>query len=117
MRSALISLALIGAGDPTPAPEPEYSELSGQLVIAGEELLDPPADQKPDRVGLFWSGEGAKRVYDSMTVKAVDGDACEEGMKLKEAGGLICSSHSDGSYACSVGILLTSGKTKSIALC
>ncbi|NEX91664.1 hypothetical protein [Caulobacter sp. 17J65-9] len=116
MRGVLIGLALLAAQDTTPAQPNELSKLTGQLVITGESMTDPAPDQKSDRVGLFWDGESAKRVYDAMQAKAVD-SPCEEGMRQKSAGGLECFSHSDGTYACSAGIMLATGKTRSVSAC
>lgn len=93
-----------------------YTDIRAQFAITGKDT-DPPPGQKKDRLALFLSGKGAKKIYDALPVASVNADACEEGLKLKTSGGLICASHADGAYACSVAILLKSGETRSAGSC
>lgn len=117
MHRALIGLAALALPVMAFAQAQPYSTLTGKLTITGAEAVDPPPGQKNDRAGLFLTGDSARRVYDAMTAKPTNGDACEKGMKLKKAGGLVCASHAGASYSCSVAIVLTTGETKPFGAC
>jgi hypothetical protein len=108
---AFLTLASTFAGPQT------YSDLKGQMIVTGEDVVDPPPGQPSDRVGLFLAEDSAKQIYDAMPAKPTNGDLCEPGLRLKTAGGLVCASHRDGSHDCSVAILLASGETKPIGAC
>ena len=116
MPRSMIALTVLLLAFAACARPTVYSSLTGEFVITGEETLDPPPGQTNDRVGLFLSGDSAKQVYDAMTVNAA-ADACEEGMRRKAAGGLVCTLDRSGGHSCSVEILLTSGETKPIGVC
>lgn len=94
-----------------------YEKITGEFVISGQDVTDPPEGQPKDRVGFSLTGRTASRIYKSMPAKPVSGDACEVGMKTKSAGGLLCASHADGSFTCSVAILLKSGQTRPSGAC
>ena len=61
-----------------------YAKLTGEFIITGKEVIDPPPGQKLDRLGLFLEGESAKRTYEAMKVKPTNDDVCEEGMRSKQ---------------------------------
>jgi len=117
MQKLIIAAALLASSVTSPAQPGSYSKLTGEFVITGKDVIDPPAGQKPDRLGLFLEGESAKRTYEAMKAKPTNGDVCEEGMRLKQAGGLTCARYKDGTYSCSVAILLGSGETRPIDAC
>jgi hypothetical protein len=94
-----------------------FVEIDAQYAIIGPVAVDPPPDQRKDRVALFLSGDGARAIYDSMPSMPEDASDCEEGLKLKTSGGLICGNHDGNSYSCSVAILLRSGATRPMSSC
>jgi len=110
---------LIGAAIPAVllAQSSQFANLTGQFAIMGKDAIDPPPHRKSDRLGLFLTGDSAKRTYGAMTVRPIRADACEKGLRLKTAGGLVCADHGGNNYTCSVAILLSSGQTRSIAVC
>jgi hypothetical protein len=104
------SVLLIGAA--ALAQTNGYAKIAAQFQIIGKDAVDPPPGQTKDRVALFLTGDGAKQIYQSMPTRETKAGQCEEGLKLKSSGGLICASHSNGTYSCSVAILLKSGETR-----
>ena len=117
MRKSLIALiALSGvAVGVAVAQAGGHTKLTGFLSITGEYAIDPPPDQKIDRVGIHLTGEAAKRVYDAMPAKAENG--CDDGMRTKRAGSLSCFSDKGERYGCMVAVLLASGETRPFGAC
>lgn len=115
MRKLLIALALLFGAAAAVAQTDGHTKLTGSLTITGKYAIDPPPDQKNDRVGFFLTGESAKKIYEAMPAKPRN-DECEQGMQTKEAGSLACSK-SKGDYVCMVAILLASGKTAQYGAC
>jgi hypothetical protein len=101
----------------TPAQAGDYAKIEAQFMITGRDAVDPPPDQKKDRVALFLTGNGAKTIYEAMPGAPVAADACEQGLKLKTSGALVCADHGGSDYACSVAILLKSGETRPFGAC
>ncbi len=93
----------------------EYRKLEGSYAIASATLIDPPKNEKKDRVVLFIDGAAAKEIYDGMAGEAKK-FACSDEMLLKTSGNLTCTKES-GIYACHVAILLSSGNTASALVC
>jgi len=116
-KRTLILLSLLSIASASPAQRSGYGKLTGEFTIAGKELLDPPPGQKNDRLALFLGGESAKRAYQAMPGRAIKEDACEEGLRVKTAGGLACWHDAAMVYQCSVGILLSTGQTRRVDVC
>jgi hypothetical protein len=117
MQKAVISMAALLVAVASLAQSSGFAKISAQFMITGEDALDPPPDQIRDRVALFLTGEGAKAIYDALPIVPVKAEACEEGLLLKTSGGLVCAHYSNGSYSCSVAILLESGETRPLGTC
>jgi hypothetical protein len=88
----------------------DFKKLEGQYAISSKTLLDPPTDEKKDRVLLSIHGQGAKDIFDTMASPART-DKCSGDLQTKSAGGLECSKSAAGVYQCTVGVLLTTGAT------
>jgi hypothetical protein len=118
MRKSMIALiALSGVAVGVAAAQVGgHTKLTGFLSITGEYAIDPPPDQKIDRVGIHLTGEAAKRVYDAMPAKA-ERDSCDDGMRTKRAGSLSCFSDNDQRYGCMIAVLLASGETRPYGAC
>jgi hypothetical protein len=119
-KAALASVAFgiafaVLSGDAALGQVNGYAKIGAQFQIIGKDALDPPPGQTKDRVALFLSGDGAKKIYDAMPVRAVK-DVCEEGLKMKTSGGLECW-ELRGDHECRVAILLKSGQTRAIGVC
>ena len=117
MHKAMITIGMLTSSTILLAQASPYSNLTGQFTITGKDALDPPPGQKRDRLGLFLTGDSAKRTYNAMTATPINGYACEDGLRLKKAGGLVCASHRGKNYTCSVAIVLATGQTKPIGTC
>lgn len=119
MRKSLIALVLLSAFAAAMtvavAQVDGHTKLTGFLSITGEVAIDPPPDQKIDRVGMQLTGEAAKRVYDAMPSKAEKG--CDEDMLTKRAGALSCFRDKGERYGCMVAVLLASGQTRPFGAC
>lgn len=116
MRKIVVALIALSCVPAAVAQQDGYTKLDGSsLTITGKYAIDPPPDQKNDRVGFFLIGEAAKRIYDAMPAKPKN-DECEQGMQSKEAGSLSCSKLK-GDYVCMVGILLATGQTAQYGAC
>ncbi|QJU60016.1 hypothetical protein HL653_21785 [Sphingomonas sp. AP4-R1] len=100
-----------------PADAQPLTGANAQVMITGPETIDPPANQKNDRAAVFLSGEAARKIYEAMPGATKRGDACEEGLRLRQSGGLVCTKHQAGQYACSVAIILQTGETRSVGAC
>ena len=88
----------------------DFKKLEGQYAISSKTLLDPPTDEKKDRVLLSVHGQGAKEIFDTMASPAKM-DKCSGDLQTKTAGGLECSKAASGVYQCTVGVLLKTGAT------
>jgi hypothetical protein len=94
----------------------DFKKLEGQYAISSKTLLDPPTDEKKDRVLLSIHGLGAKELFDTMASPAKK-DKCSGDLQTKSAGGLECSKSAGGTYQCTVGVLLTTGTTVKGRVC
>jgi len=113
MQKALIALALVSQ-PPLAVEDPLYTKLSGDMVITGEDPSDPPPPDKYDRVGIFLEGKAAERLYRAMPQKPKN--YCDVSL-MKDSGTLACYKDQDGSYSCSVALLLKTGKSAHIGSC
>jgi hypothetical protein len=105
--STPVFVAAISLGSPSMAQD---SRSLRQYAISSKTLLDPPTDEKKDRVLLSIHGPGAKEIFDTMASPARM-DECSGDLQTKSAGGLECSRSAAGVYQCTVGVLLTTGAT------
>jgi hypothetical protein len=64
MQKLIIAVALLASATTSPAQPSSYSKLTGQFAITGKDAVGPPPGQKLDRLGLFLTGESAKRSYE-----------------------------------------------------
>lgn len=117
LTGSIIAIVLVANLMTAPTHADPYSRLTGDFAIIGEDAIDPPPGQKQDRLGIFLDGDSAKRTYEAMKVKPTNDQVCEEGMLEKRAGGLVCDRYADGTYSCSVAIMLTTGETRSVDGC
>ena len=88
----------------------DFKTLEGQYAMSSKTLLDPPIDEKKDRILLSIHGQGAKEIFDAMASPARM-DKCSGNLQTKSAGGLECSKSTAGVFQCTVGVLLTTGAT------
>ncbi len=115
MKNALLlSLVLVAAASCLEAQE--FKPLAGQYAIASKSLVDPPPDEKKDRLLLWIQGSGAKDIFESMAGPARK-DACNPDLVKRSAGALKCAKHADGDYLCTIGVLLTTGSTVKGSVC
>ena len=89
----------------------EVSQLRGEAFLAGKTAVDPPPDEpKNSHAYLTVSGPAALRMYRAMPAKE-EHNLCEQGKRLKRAGGLTCSVTRDGRNAtCDFSVDLAEGE-------
>jgi hypothetical protein len=94
-------------------------DFAGAYRIAPADMIDPAPDDKPDRVGIYISGDAAKNIYEMMPGPTRRIKCHEElGPPTKIAGGLECSFDKQrDSYFCSVAVKLDTGKTAAASFC
>ena len=93
----------------------EYRKLEGTYAIASATLIDPPKNEKKDRVVMLIKGGAAKEIYDGILGKAKK-SLCNPEIFMKTSGNLVCTKESN-FYACNIAILLKSGETASAIVC
>jgi len=88
-----------------------FKKLDGSYAIASKTILDPPPDEKKDRVLLFIKGRGARDIYEGIPGPGKK-DVCGDNVFRKSAGDLECTKDVKlGEYVCGIGILLQTGAT------
>jgi hypothetical protein len=117
MRKTILAICILAAASSFAAAEElnGYSHFSGKYKIGGKTVLDPPPDEKNDRVYLEFDAKASKAMYDSMPSKPTP-SACSDDILEKYAGGLMCLKHGS-DYSCTVAITLSSGKTANASVC
>ena len=111
--TAVIAVALSGSASASPD---EFKPLEAQYRIASRTILDPPPDEKKDRVAIHIGGRAAADIFDAMpaTARMVCDD---ETLRAKTAGGLVCVRSKDGETDCSGAITLDQGRTAAASVC
>lgn len=120
-RAAAISLCFcaVAAGA---ALAQTYPPLHAVYAIIGKTLLDPPPEEKKDRVAIYINGDdSAREIYEAMPVPE-EHDLCirDDAGRVKVAGGLMCSrviKAGKDSYSCSVAVKLDDGTTSIATTC
>ena len=80
--AVLLALAIDSRPVAVEAPTP----LTGDMVIAGATLVDPPPDEpKQARAYLHLSGAAARRLFDALKSKAAGQVFCSAGSKAADA--------------------------------
>ena len=111
--AVVAALVLIGA----PMVEAlDVKPLAGTYAIGSATLVDPPPDEKKDRLLFYLDGKTAKDVYDAMEAPA-RASTCDPDLRTKSAGALECSRSKAGEYTCSVGVSLARGTTVKASVC
>ena len=111
--AAVMAVALAGGAS---AASDELKPLEAHNRIASRTILDPPPDEKKDRVAIHIGGRGAREIFDAMPAAARM--ACgDESLRAKTAGGLVCVRSQDGETDCSVAITLDQGRTAAASVC
>ncbi|UMR29226.1 hypothetical protein MJ904_19340 [Massilia sp. MB5] len=111
--SSLLAISLFLASLQCQAQE--YGKLDGTYAIKSATLIDPPSNEKKDRIVMIIKGNAAKDMYDEIPAKAKK-SKCDAEMLLKIAGNLACTKESN-FYTCNVAILLRTGETASALVC
>lgn len=111
--SAAAAIVLLGA----PLAEAlDVKPLAGTYAIGSATLVDPPPDEKKDRLLLYLDGKTAREVYDAMEAPA-RASACDPDLRTKSAGALECSRSKAGEYTCSLGVSLARGTAVKASVC
>jgi hypothetical protein len=113
---ALVASSLVGVA----IQAADLKQLGGKTEVTygffNHEAPSGDTDKTADSLSLYISGSAARDIYQAMPAKAALG--CDQDVThSKTAGGLTCVDEGDGSYECSVGILLKSGKTTNASVC
>lgn len=117
-RSAIAAAASIAIGLMLAATAValDVKPVAGTYAIGSATLVDPPPNEKRDRLLLYLEGNAAREVYEAMTAP-VRISACDSDLRTKTAGALECSLSKAGEYTCSVGVSLERGMTVAASVC
>ena len=108
-----LALAVLVAA---PATALDVKPINGTYAVGSATLVDPPPNEKKDRLLLYLDGATAREMYDAMTAPARV-SACDPDLRTKTAGALECSRSKAGDYNCSVGVSLLQGTTVKASVC
>lgn len=100
-----VFLASHAAGD-----EFAYKPVEAQYLLKSSLHSHTESIRQLDRLSIFLTGTGAKEIYDAMPGLPENGDLCEEGLRIKRRGALVCVTHDGEKHSCSFGILLSTGE-------
>ena len=98
------------------AQENGYAPIEMSYQITRPTLLAPPPNEKKDRLAIFMTGAGARRIYDAMPMKPIVG-ICEDGMLIKTSGALACSRQGKDNYVCTIAVFLRTDQSTSPFVC
>lgn len=110
----IAALTMLAAGTGVVATQ-SFSKLDGSYLMWGKTLIDPPANEKVDRVLLDITGRAAKDIFEAMPGRGVRPECGPEKSgafpRSKAAGGLRCTQIAIADFQCSVAIVLATGTT------
>ena len=108
-----IALAVLVAA---PATALDVKPINGTYAVGSATLVDPPPDEKKDRLLLYLDGKTARETYEAMEAPART-SPCDPDLRTKTAGALECSRSKAGEYTCSIGVSLVRGNTVKASVC
>ncbi len=97
--------------------------IEGRYVFGSKHPVDPPSDEKIDRVGIEIWGDAAKAIYDAIPAKE-EKAACSDGV-VKRVGKFECAKIPPNTfsrskttvYACNMGFILATGEAANVFAC
>ena len=106
------AMLVIGTGIATTQT---FTKLDGSYLMWGKTLIDPPENEKVDRVILDITGRAAKEMFDAMPgvgARPECGARTAGALpRSKTSGGLRCTQIATANFQCSVAIVLATGAT------
>jgi len=99
-----------------------FPKLEGYYLLRSENIVDPGPDDKPDRILLSITGNSAREIFSAMDVKAKV-NRCDPAVAsspdqlTKKAGNLECVGNDEKGFVCTLGVMLTTGKTTGGYVC
>lgn len=115
----LVSAAAIcGAAHAQQDSSPEFKPLRGRYMTYSLGLGDPALAKRSDsKIAFAVSGDAARKMFDAMGPDVNDICTAGSGVRVRTKENVSCQREKDGSYQCSFGFDLRTGKSIGGSVC